>query len=120
MITKRNSTEELNFFLQNYTVYRSGLIYGFKKKKFLKPNKIKGGYMQVTLCCNNARKSFLVHRVVAHIYLPSPKPGEQVNHKNLIKEDNSFGNLEWVSPSENMYHMYENIGYKIQRPRHKK
>lgn len=115
------SIEQINnidFFLRDYTVYDDGRIFGHKKKKYLKANTINYGYQQVTLCRDKSRRSLLVHRVIAYVFLPKPPSKDhQINHKNLNKSDNSVSNLEWVTPSENMYHMYNNIGYKIKRTR---
>lgn len=55
------------------------------------------------------------HRLVCYRFNPIPQHllnyplGElEVNHKNAVKGDNDFENLEWATPDENMKHAREN------------
>lgn len=58
------------------------------------------------------RKSMLVSRLVAIGWVPNPDCKEQVNHKDGVKSNNHFENLEWCTQSENMLHAYQ-TGLKI-------
>jgi hypothetical protein len=70
---------------------------------FIKTN----GSYRITLPGN---KMTLVHRLVAQAFCDGYAEGLQVNHKNGIRTDNRFENLEWVTASENMQHSYDSLG----------
>ena len=55
------------------------------------------GYLRVM----RNRKSYLVHRLVAELFLPNPDNLPQVNHKSEVKTQNSVGNLEWCDAKYN-------------------
>lgn len=69
-------------------------------------NKNSRGYMECVLYDQHgSKRTFRVHRLIAAIFLPRPtieKP--EVNHKNLIKTDNSQDNLEYLSRRDNWLH----------------
>ena len=66
----------------------------------------KNGYFQVCLCKNNKKKTFLVHRLVAHLFIPNDDPlnKTQINHKDENKENNCVKNLEWCDRKYNINH----------------
>lgn len=71
------------------------------------------GYVAVYLRDRKAglAKPMSVHRVVATTFIPNPNNLPEVNHINLIKDDNRLCNLEWVSKSENSMHkVINNVG----------
>lgn len=67
------------------------------------------GYLQVSV---DARKKYLVHRLVAVAFLSPIDGSEIVNHKNGIRTDNRVENLEWTTTSENLKHGYRVLGSK--------
>lgn len=103
---------------KDYIVNKEGTIFSKRKEIYLKPNTIKGGYLQVAL----GSKSYLVHRLVAMTYLNNPLNYKYVNHKNGIKTDNRLENLEWCSHSQNIKHAYNTglMSNKGDCARHKK
>lgn len=80
------------------------------KEKILKPHKINGGYLQVILNCNNERKPYLIHRLVAEAFLNNPDNLPCVNHKDECKNNNIVSNLEFCT-----YHYNNTYGTKLKR-----
>lgn len=73
----------------------------------LKPSPNGKQYFQVRLRRPGFRQMKCVHLLVASAFLPTPKPDEiECDHINGVKSDNSVGNLEWVTPGENMRRAY--------------
>lgn len=59
--------------------------------------KMKGGYLSINLSKDNEVKCFLVHRLVAMVFIPNLNNLPCVNHKDEDKTNNSSENLEWCS-----------------------
>lgn len=64
-------------------------------------------YARVRLYKDGKSKDILVHRIVAETFIPNPDNKPQVNHINGNKFDNSVGNLEWCTASENQKHAFK-------------
>lgn len=104
----------------NYYVTDAGDVYyrdmhprhnGRVKK--MKQETARNGYNRVVLYDNNRKgKHFLVHRLVAEVFIPNPESKPEINHKNGIKTDNRVENLEWVTHSENMQHRSKVLGFR--------
>jgi len=77
---------------------------GFKrllKERILKNVLSPYGYFYVELVKNKKGKKIFIHRLVAKTFINNYNNKPEVNHKNGIKNDNHFKNLEWVTHSEN-------------------
>ena len=59
-------------------------------------------YARVTLSKYGTTIRFLVHRLVALVFIPNPDNKPFINHIDNNGLNNSIENLEWVTPSENM------------------
>lgn len=75
-----------------------------KPEMILKPKQKNSGYLFVSLCKNNNIKYSHIHRLVASAFIPNPENKPLVNHIDGNKQNNSIGNLEWVTPIENIMH----------------
>lgn len=71
------------------------------------PTKNNAGYLQVSNP-HTGKGAIGVHRLVAQAFIPNPQQKKEVNHKDCNKENNSVGNLEWVTRQENMEYYYKN------------
>jgi hypothetical protein len=63
-----------------------------------------GGYLGISI----VGKIFKLHRIVAITFLENAEDKKIVNHKDGNKLNARLSNLEWVTPSENSIHAYEN------------
>ena len=61
-------------------------------------------YHRASLSKNGKVKRYLVHRLVAELFIPNPEGKPQVNHIDCNGMNNAVSNLEWVTGSENMAH----------------
>lgn len=76
-----------------------------------------GGYVVVTLGRDNKKHMSMLHRLVAEAFIgPRPDERHEINHKDGNKQNNTVGNLEWVTRSQNNQHAYD-IG--LRGPRRK-
>lgn len=77
-----------------------------KKSKLLILNK-SGRYAKINLWNKGKSKTFLIHRLVALMFLENPCNYNIVNHKNVNKTDNRVINLEWCTQSHNIKESYK-------------
>ncbi len=68
----------------------------------------RNGYVRVDLCLSGVCIKTYIHRIIALVFLPSNPDSPYVNHKDLNKQNNRLENLEWISPSGNTQHYYDN------------
>jgi hypothetical protein len=75
--------------------------------KILKTETTWNGYERVTFYRKDGRHRYLVHRLVAKVFIPNPFTLPYVHHKNHNKMDNIVENLMWCSTEENNnYNIY--------------
>lgn len=93
----------------DYYASENGYVVNKHKDRVIHSSPDKHGYMTIHLCNDGIWYTKLLHRVVAETFLGQPNSDAwQVNHINGDKSDNRLSNLEFVTPSENMYHAYAN------------
>lgn len=88
-----------------YKASNSGLIFGVKRQRLVKPNLNRHGYYTLTLSKNNKRNTRSVHRLVATAFLG--KSNLVINHKDGVKTNNNICNLEFITIAQNNRHAHE-------------
>lgn len=84
------------FLISNYGRFKR--VYKNNKIAFLLPYILKrSGLLHIKVKFNEVYKQYRIANLVAHHFVGSPKDGEVLHHKNLIKTDNYSGNLEYIS-----------------------
>lgn len=73
----------------------------FGKTKILKPGSAGKGYLFVNLYRDGIRKTALVHRLVAEVFIPNTLNLKTVNHIDEDKTNNDVLNLEWMTSKDN-------------------
>lgn len=87
-----------------YFVSEDGNVYREGKCNALLADVNPKGYRRVTLSVEGKTERFLVHRMVAEIYLVKGPNDIEVNHKDLIPGNDWKDNLEWTTKSGNQSH----------------
>jgi hypothetical protein len=72
--------------------------------KILKLRSSHNGYLRVGLLKNYVKGWYFVHRLVMQAFLERCPADMQVNHKDADKTNNTFENLEYVTPKQNGAH----------------
>ena len=86
----------------DYLIYPDGRVFSKKSNIFMKLGDV-NGYRHVGIWNNEGKKQLYVHRLVAIHYIPNPENKPEVDHKNLIRDDNRVENLRWATISENEF-----------------
>lgn len=60
------------------------------------------GYQVVSSTAHGKRRNHYIHRLVALVFVDNPHGFTEVNHKDHNRKNNSAGNLEWCSRTENV------------------
>lgn len=96
---------------KGYFSDKDGNIYSNRRGKMVlkKLRKDKDGYLITNVVddIKGFETTLRTHRLVAECWVPNPENKPVVNHKNNIKDDNYYKNLEWSTISENTQHAYD-------------
>jgi hypothetical protein len=86
------------------STYKNKTYYGktvFPEKwKSIKPI-LNNGYYNVDTSSNNIKEKFLIHRMVAELYVPGYFKGAHVDHIDCDKSNNHPSNLQWCTQEYN-------------------
>jgi hypothetical protein len=77
----------------------------------IKTNHNQRGYLIVVLEVDGKKKLFGVHTLVARAFCDGYEPHKQVNHKDGVKTNNHYTNLEWLTRKENTQHAIQVLGH---------
>ena len=88
----------------NFRISNRERILNIVTGNFLTPRPDKDGYSIATIHVNNETKQVKLHRLVGYAFIPNPHNKPQINHKDGIKDNNYYLNIEWCTPKENTDH----------------
>lgn len=88
----------------NYSINIKGDVFSSKSNKILKTQKNTRGYLFVRLHKNSKQYSFLVHRLLAFVFLelPSLNSKLEVHHKDFNILNNNLDNLKVLTKEEHL------------------
>ena len=79
------------------------------KQRYLKNKTPNGRDVRVSLWKNGKVKDWLVHRLVAHTFIPNTdETKNSINHIDGNPKNNHVSNLEWCDHYENNNHAFDN------------
>ena len=97
----------------DYFINENGEIFSQKTGKLirLKPYlDTKNRYLMIRLIGNDGkRKSLLVHRLVAEIFIPNPNNYSEVDHIDNNPQNPKKDNLQWCTRKYNLAKSYETL-----------
>ena len=87
-----------------YMVNELGEVYSSRRGRILRPMISSRGYRCVKL--HNKGKSLFakIARLVGTAFVSNPNNYPHINHKDGVKINDVYTNLEWCTPSQNMNH----------------
>jgi len=87
---------------KNYTISVYGVVINTKTGNTLKPYKTNTGHLMVSLCENNKKKNFGIHRLVLMAFIGMPQAGHEASHLDGDTNNNHISNLKWETHADNM------------------
>lgn len=105
--TMRKRIEFRPYRRTGYKVSACGKVLGLRGR-VLRPAATGSGHLGVDLQLVSGPKTVKVHSMVAEVWIGKRPKGQVVNHKDGIKAHNHVSNLEYVTPSANVVHAFDN------------
>ena len=91
-------------FSEEYLASKCGKILSLKwnKKRILKLNKRRDGYLHFYSYENNKRRNYLIHRFVYECFKGAIPEGMHIDHFDFNRKNNAISNLQLLTPKENV------------------
>ena len=90
----------------DYIIYEDGTIKSLLTGKLITKRIGPKGYYQVNLCINKKCKTFMLHRLIASLFIDNPNNLPCINHRDGNKLNNVLSNLEWITHKGNTQHAF--------------
>jgi hypothetical protein len=100
---KNTIIEKMEQISERYYLAKSGVIMkleGSNWGNILSQHKNSDGYPVTIISERGKRRTILIHRKLAELFIPNPEGKKFVEHINGIKSDNRLENLRWATGSE--------------------
>ena len=94
---------------ENYRVSNRGRLLNILTGNIIKTHYDKNGYVIVNVLINKELKQMKLHRMVGYAFIPNPYNKPHINHKDGVKDNNYYENIEWCTHQENMAHASKNF-----------
>jgi hypothetical protein len=90
---------------ERYVVYSDGRVWSDRIKGFAKQHLNNQNYFTIGLWSHNKQFNWLVHRLVATLFVPNSNPDlyTVVNHIDGDRHNNNYTNLEWCTQKQNLF-----------------
>lgn len=98
---------------QCYTIEEDGAVWSKAINRYLKPTRNSVGYFMVHISRPYYLGWIAVHRLVATKYLGQCPEKKETSHKDGIKENNHWTNLEYITHADNIIKSYREHGRRI-------
>lgn len=94
---------------RHYRIEEDGAVWSHMKGRYLKPVRNSVGYFHVFIAKPHLGW-ITVHRLVACKYIGQCPDGLETSHKDGLKENNHWTNLEYISHRDNVIRSYQGHG----------
>lgn len=99
---------------EHYLISTNGDVFNTRTKRIKQSCFDRKGYRRIRLTDGRKRcATKKIHRLVAQAFVEGYAEHLQVNHKNCVKHDNYYKNLEMATQSQNTKHAWDSGRMKL-------